>query len=111
MNEVDHEETLPIPDAFGEGVQQAEQHSGQTVSEEHTLITSGWHIQLVNGNVFITAEPPSTLRMVLNAKAASDLLAFLAFHQEELLEYQQKILTVVQQPEEREPGQKMDPSV
>jgi hypothetical protein len=111
MNEVDHEETLPIPDAFGEGVQQAEQHSGHTVSEEHTLITSGWHIQLVNGNVFITAEPPSTLRVVLNAKAASDLLAFLAFHQEELLEHQQKILTLVQQPEEREPGQKMDPSV
>jgi hypothetical protein len=49
--------------------------------------------------------------VVLNAKAASDLLAFLAFHQEELLEHQQKILTLVQQPEEREPGQKMDPSV
>ena len=111
MNEIDYEETLPIPDAFGEGVLQAEQHSGQTVSDEHTLITSGWRIQLVNGNVFITAEPPSTLQVVLNAKVASDLLAFLAFHQEELSEYRQKILALMQQPEEREPGQKIDPSI
>src|SRR5947207_10923764 len=111
MNEVGHEDMLPIPDAFGEGVQQVEQHHEQTASDEHTLITSGWQVQLVNGNVFITAEPPSTLQVVLNAKAASDLLAFLAFHREELSEHRQKILTLTQQPEEREPEQRMDPSV
>jgi hypothetical protein len=111
MNEVDREETLPIPDAFGEGVQHVEQHREQTAGDEHTLITSGWHIQLVNGNVFITAEPPSTLRVVLNAEAASDLQAFLAFHQEELSTHRQQILTLTQQPEEREPEQKMDPGV
>src|SRR5947209_11726539 len=111
MNEASHEETLPIPDAFGEGVQQVEQHREQTAGDEHTLITNGWHIQLVNGNVFITAESPSTLRVVLNAKAASDLLAFLALHQEELSTHQQQILALTQQPEEREPEQKLDPSV
>src|SRR5436309_2784711 len=111
MNEVDHEEMLPIPDAFGEGVQQVEQHREQTAGDVYTLITSGWHIRLVNGNVFITATPPSTLQVVLNAKAASDLLAFLAFHQEELLEHRQQVFTLMQQPEEREPEQKMDPSL
>ncbi len=111
MNEVDREGTLPIPDAFGEGVQQVEQQREQTTGDAHTLITSGWHIRLVNGNVFITAESPSTLQVVLNAKAASDLLAFLAFHQEELSAHRQQILALTQQPEEREPEQKMDPSV
>jgi hypothetical protein len=68
-------------------------------------------MHLVNGNLFLTAEPPSTLQVVLNAIAASDLLAFLAYHQEELSEHRHALLTLMQPPEQREPGQKVDPSV
>ena len=114
MNEMHHEDMLPIPDAFGEGVQQAEQHTAhaqQTDSDEHVLISDGWHMHLVNGNVFITAEPPSTVQVVLNAIVASDLLAFLAYHQEEISEQRHALLTLMQQPEQKEPAQKIDPSV
>lgn len=114
MTQERNEDMLPIPDAFGEGVQQVEQHAAhaeQTASDEHVLISSGWHMQLVNGNLFITAEPPSTLQVALNAIAASDLLAFLAYYQEDLSEHRHELLTLMQQPEQREPAQKVDPSV
>jgi hypothetical protein len=111
MSEARYEDMLPIPDAFGEGVQQVQHHAEQTMGDEHVLISNGWHFRLVNGNVFITAEQPSTVQAVLNAIAASDLLVFLASHQAELSERRQALLTLMQQPEQREPEQKMDPSV
>ena len=110
MSEERNEDMLPIPDAFGEGVQQAAD-AEQTESDAHVLISNGWHMQLVNGNLFLTAESPSTLQVVLNALAASDLLAYLIQHQEELSEHRQELLRLIQQPERREPAQKMDPSV
>lgn len=114
MSEEHHEEMLPIPDAFGEGVQQVEHpaaHMEQTASGEQVVISSGWHMQLVNGNLFITADPPSTLQVVLNAIAATDLLAYLTRHERELFEHRDALLALMQQPEQREPGQKVDPSV
>lgn len=110
MSEERNEDMLPIPDAFGEGVQQAA-HAQQAESGEHGLISSGWHMQLVNGNLFITAESPSTLQVVLNAIAASDLLDYLLHHQQDLAEHRQELLRLMQQPEQREPTEKMDPSV
>jgi hypothetical protein len=114
MSEEHQEEMLPIPDAFGEGVQQVEHpaaHVEQTASGEQVVISAGWHMRLVNGNLFITAAPPSTLQVVLNAIAASDLLAYLSRHEGELFEHREALLALMQQPEPREPGQKVDPSV
>lgn len=114
MSQEHNEEMLPLPDAFGEGVQQVEHpatHVEQTASGEQVVISSGWHMQLVNGNLFITADPPSTLQVVLNAIAAADLLAYLTRYEGELLEHRDALLALMQQPEQREPEQKGDPSL
>ena len=48
--------------------------------------SKGWEFNLVEGVLFITADPPENGQIALSAKAAYDLLEYLYQHHEALYE-------------------------
>lgn len=54
--------------------------------KEKAMLSHGWEFHLVEGVLFITADPPVQGQVALSATAASDLMEYLLQHRDEITE-------------------------